>query len=428
MTGTRTIATVLLATGLAVCGAGVLQTFLPLRADIEGFTDWEIALLGAAYFGGFILGCLAGPGLIRAVGHIRAFAGIVSLLAAVVLAQALLVGPPAWIGLRLVTGAGVAIVYMTLESWLNDQASNRTRGRVLSAYIIVANLGWVAGQFVINTAPVEGMALFLAVVIFVSLSAVPVALTPSKEPMPVPEIRLDLPGLFRLSPAGTIGCLLVGLVEGAFWSFGPVFGQERGLSVFEVTMLMAAFVMGGTLSQWPVGRLSDRGDRRRVIVGIALASVVTGLVIAAADGLSIGLTLLLALLHGALMIPIYPICIAHVNDYTPKARMVQVSSGLLLVYSVGATLGAPAAAPLMTAFGPGALFVFIAGVLGLLALLTGGRMLLAGRRLRAFPEVYRPWVRTTQSIYEMEGDETAEAETAAEGREAAGRGGRPRPG
>ncbi len=235
-------------------------------------------------------------------------------------------------------------------------------------------------------------------------------MTPTREPTPIPDARLDLPGLVKLSLAGTAGCFLVGLAEGAFWTLGPVFGQQRGMVVFEVTLLMGAFVLGGTLSQWPIGRISDDHDRRVVILPVALATVVTGLLIAYLGNLSAGPTIALAVVHGALMLPIYALCLAHVNDSAPADRFVQVSSGLLLIYSSGAALGPLAAAPLMDRLGPGGLFVFVSAVLGLFGLLIGYRLIAARRLIRLYPARYRTAMKTTQSIYEIEGDDASAPE------------------
>ena len=398
----RTVAIILLSSVLVFTGNGLFQTMLPMRADLEGFSTAMIGLLGAAYFAGFIAGCVLGPRLIKSVGHIRAFAGVVALLAALTLLFPLWVQAGGWVGLRFLTGACLAVTVMALESWLNDRASNDNRGRILSLYIIVTNAGWIAGQLGINLASLTGPTLFILVTVAVCLSVVPVVLTPTREPAPVPDARLDLPGLFRLSPVGVLGCFLVGTAEGAFWSLGPVFGQQRGMSVFEVTLLMGTFVLGGTLSQWPIGRLSDNHDRRFVLLPVALGTVGTGLAIATLDGIGFYPTLALAVLHGALMIPIYSLCLAHVNDRAPANRFVQVSGGLLLVYSAGAVLGPLAAAPLMDLAGPGGLFVFVSGTLGFLGAAIAVRMMSREQAPRSHPGRYAPAPRTTQSIYELE--------------------------
>ena len=405
----RTILIILLSSGLVFAGSGLLQTMLPMRADRADFSTSMIGFLGTAYFVGFIAGCILGPRLIRNVGHIRAYSGVVALLAALCILFPLWVDPYFWSGIRFLSGICLAITIMTLESWLNDQASNETRGRILSLYIIISNAGWIAGQLGINLSSLTGTTLFILVTVAVCLSVAPVALTTTREPEPVPDARLDLKGLFGLSPVGVIGCFLVGTAEGAFWSLAPVFGQQRGLEVLEVTLLMGAFVLGGSLSQWPIGRISDDHDRRIVILPVALATVVSGLTIAAIGNLATAPTLILALIHGALMIPIYSLCIAHVNDSAPTERFVQVSGGLLLVYSAGAALGPLAAAPLMEGYGPGGLFVFISGVLAVFALAIAIRLVSTRRLARAFPGRYAPSPRTTQSVYELESDDPPEA-------------------
>ncbi|HUS52969.1 MAG TPA: MFS transporter [Thermohalobaculum sp.] len=398
----RTIAIILLGAILVFTGNGLLQTMLPMRADLEHFSTAMIGLQGTAYFGGFIAGCVLGPALIKNVGHIRAFAGVVAILAAVIMVFAIWIDPYVWIGLRLLTGACLAVTVMSLESWLNDQATNENRGQILSIYFIVSNAGWIAGQLAVNLSSLQGSTLFILVTVMVCLSVAPVVLTPTKEPTPVPDARLDLRGLFALSLVGTIGCFLVGTAEGAFWTLGPVFGQQRGMSVFEVTLLMGAFVLGGTLSQWPIGRLSDDHDRRIVILPVTLATVATGLTIAFAGELDLTAMLALAVLHGALMIPIYSLCIAHVNDSAPSDRFVQVSGGLLLIYSAGAALGPLAAAPLMDHYGPGGLFMFLSAALALFGIVVIFRIIAVRRRIRAYPDRYALVTKTTQSIYEME--------------------------
>ncbi|MEM8843084.1 MAG: MFS transporter, partial [Pseudomonadota bacterium] len=294
-TSGRTVTIILLSAGLIFIGNGILQTMLPMRAELEGFSTSWIGLLGTSYFCGFIAGCFLGPPLIRSVGHIRASAGVVAVLAALVLVFPIWVSEFSWIGLRFLTGLCLAVVLMAVESWLNDQATNTTRGRIISLYIIITNAGWVIGQLGVNLADLLAPTLFLLIAIAICLSIAPVALTPTREPTPVPGAGLDLAGLFRLSPVGTVGCFIVGTAEGAFWSFAPLFGQLRGLEVFQTTLLMGAFVLGGTLSQWPIGMASDRVDRRLIILPVTLATVFSGFSIAALDDPSMSLLLTLAL-------------------------------------------------------------------------------------------------------------------------------------
>lgn len=402
---TRSIVTVLLCAGVLLAGTGLFQTLIPLRADQEGFSTTLIGLLGTAYFGGFMIGCHVGPMLIRSVAHVRCFAGAAAVLTILCATFPLLVDPWFWGALRMLTGTCLAILFIVIESWLNDRSSNRNRGRILSIYIIVTNVVTMAGQLMVNVSDTRENLLFTLVSMLICASIVPLALTPTVTPKPIPSARLDLRFLFALSPAGAAGCLLVGAAEGAFWSLGPVFAQDRGMGTAEVTLLMAAFVLGGTLSQWPLGWVSDNVDRRIVIAGTALGTVVTGLALAFVEPSANRVYFAIAVAHGALMVPLYALCLSHANDHAPNERMVEISGGLLLTYSIGATVGPLAAALSMEGDRPGGLFVFIATVLGALGLFAIYRMVRApvgrpGERLD-----FVPVPKTSQSVYSLEVDD-----------------------
>ena len=399
------IATLLIGSAVLLLGNGLQVTLLPLRAEIEDFSTSLIGLMGTAFFAGFAAGCLIGPRVVRRVGHIRCFAGFAALAAVGALAYPLLVDPFFWCLLRALTGLCFALLYMVVESWLNEAVDNRVRGAVLSLYIIVGNLVTMGGQLMVNLYDPSGPLLFSLVAMLIALSLVPLSLTPAAAPKPVEVSSLDLAGLFRNSPSGFLGCLFVGLAEGAFWSLGPVFAQGRGLSVAEVTLFMGAVVLGGTLSQWPLGRLSDRIDRRLVILGCCLGAVGSALLLAGAGLEQRWAWLALAALHGAFLVPLYPLCLAHANDFAPGDRLVETSSALLLIYAVGAILGPLAAGPLMDAVGTAQLFVAIAVALATLALIILLR--LAKHRVAAAAErvTFVPMPKTTPSVYALEEDE-----------------------
>ncbi len=406
-TAQRSIATLLLGAAVLMLGNGVQVTILPIRAQLEGFSTTLIGLMGTAFFAGFAVGCLIGPRMVKAVGHIRAFAGFAALAAAAVLIYPIAVDPVAWCVLRAFTGICFAVLYMVIESWLNDQASNEIRGAVLSIYIIVANLVTIGGQLMVNLSAPTSPLLFTLITILICLSLVPLSLTPTVAPKPIAVARLRIATLFRNSPAGFVGCLAVGLVEGAFWSLGPTFAQGRQMSVAEVTLFMGAFMVGGTVSQWPLGRLSDRVDRRLVIAACSLGTVATGLVMAFVELDGLVWILALACLHGAFMIPLYALALAHANDYAPAEALVATSSGLLLVYAAGAVVGPALAGPLMQAFGIGSLFLFMAALLGALALYCLYRAGLRPVAAAATRVVFVPVPKTTPSVYALEQDDPA---------------------
>ncbi len=324
---------------------------------------------------------------------------------AVTLAYPLAVDPIVWCALRGLTGLCLAVLYMVIESWLNDQSSNEVRGSVLSIYVIVTNLVTIGGQLAVNLYEPKAAALFSLVAMMIALSLVPLSLTTAAAPKPIAHAEQSIVRLFRLSPTGFVGCLVVGSVEGAFWSLGPVFAQGRHLGVFEVTLFMGAFVAGGTISQWPLGRASDKVDRRYVITGCCLGTVCTGLALAFVELGSPLATFALALLHGAFMIPLYALLLAHANDYAPNERLVEVSSSLLLVYATGAVIGPLAVAPVMEAFGIGGLFLAMAVVLGLLALVIVIRMAVRPRAARETRVEFMPVPKTTPSVYALEIDD-----------------------
>ena len=400
----RTVVTLLLGAGILLAALALFQTLLPLRAGLEKFSPSWVGYLGTGYFAGFILGCLSGPRLVKAVGHVRAFSGVAAISAALTLCFPLWPHPLLWLALRILSGVALAIAFMVIESWLNDQSDNTNRGKILSIYIIVANIATMAGQLLINVADTAAHTLFMLVTILFSVAVVPISLTPTSEPRPIPTAKLELRGLFTISPVGTIGCFLVGIVEGAFWTLGPVFGQLRGMSVFDVTLLMAAFVLGGTISQWPLGRLSDQMDRRLVILPVVISTVVTGLLIAFLPLSELWAILTLAAFHGALMIPLYALCLAHANDGIPNEKLVQTSSGLLLVYSIGASIGPTLAAQTMERVEAGGLFVFISFVLAIFACVILYRMKLRPAYERLTRTPFSPVPKTSQSVYELEVD------------------------
>ncbi|MCP5432778.1 MAG: MFS transporter [Alphaproteobacteria bacterium] len=339
------ITALLLSSTIFLVGMGLLGTLLPLRAEIEGFAPVVIGFMGSAYFAGFVAGCLIWPYGIRRVGHIRAFAIACAIFASAVLVHVLLVEPVVWIGLRILVGGCAAGLYMVIESWLNEHATNESRGQVFSLYTALNFSGLVLGQILLTTAPPTSIALFLVISMALSWSIVPVALTKTVQPAPPSAVRVRIRRLYALSPVGVVGCFLVGFCNSCFWTLGPAAMKGYGFGVSAIAAFMAVTILGGAIMQVPLGRISDRFDRRLVLVatmtGTALVAggLVTGLTIAGAG--EIGMTPLLVggFLLGSTALTGYALCIAHVNDQVSRGGFVEASSGLLLAYGAGAAMG-----------------------------------------------------------------------------------------
>ncbi|MBX3549108.1 MAG: MFS transporter [Xanthobacteraceae bacterium] len=355
----RPILSLLLGVALLLAGAGLQITLLPLRASTESFGTFAIGAIGSAYYLGFVVGCILGPFVILRSGHIRAFSALVAVAATMALLHALIPLAPVWAAIRFVTGFCLAGFYLVIESWLNDRSSNETRGKVMSAYVVVNFAAIAAGQMIVTTHPVEGATLFMIAAILSALAIVPVALTRSAQPAPITIVRFQPRVLWQAAPVALAGSFMVGLSLGAFWTLAPAAIELRGANVAEVAAFMTAAVIAGALMQYPAGRLSDRIDRRRVLLGLLGGSMMIALALWLYAG-SGWILLTLACFFGALALPGYSIAAAHGYDRTQPEEMVATSATILLANGLGSIAGPVIAAGLMRALGPSALFLFVA--------------------------------------------------------------------
>ena len=354
------ILALLLSVSLLLMGNGLQNTLLPVRASVEAFSPLSIGVMGSAYFFGFALGCLLGPLIVRRVGHIRTFTAMATIASCAALAHVIYVDAIIWWGLRIITGICFAVLYMVIESWINERATNETRGLLFSVYTVVNLTVITLGQMMLTLADPTEFVLFSLASILVSLAAVPVALSKSPEPAPIDTVKINFRNLYRTSPVGVIGCLVVGLTNGSFWSLAPVFAQGDSTDVGVVAVFMSVAVIAGAIGQWPLGLVSDRIDRRRVIAFACVGAALAGLSLAMFAGQSQSVLLAAAFGYGLFGFPLYALSVAHTNDFAGPSKYVEVACGLLLVYAVGAVIG-PIVASLCTRFfGQGGLFAFTA--------------------------------------------------------------------
>ena len=405
----RQFAALLLGTAVFAAGSGLLNIFLPLRAEIEGFSTVQTGALGAAYFAGFIVGCLSVPHVIRRVGHIRTFAALAGVAAAAVLALVFLVDPVAWAVLRLVMGFAISGLYAVIESWLNDRARSARRGTVMSVYTVIGLGMLTAGQFLLGLHEPSGLEPFVLAAMLLALALVPVSLTTARNPRRPAAVGLDFPGLWRLSPVGFMGCFGVGLVNGSFWALGPVFASRSGLDVGGLIQFIAGATLAGALAQWPLGRLSDRLDRRWVIAAASAGAAASGALLGLWQGASAAVPVALSFVFGACAMPLYGLSIAHANDFADRTRFVATAGGLLLLYGIGASLGPVAASALMAHAGSGGLFLFTTLVHAALAVFAILRIAMRPRPAAEDRADFVPVPRTSPTLYEL--DPRSETET-----------------
>ena len=408
------VAALLISVSILLAGQGLQGTLLPVRASLENFPTLAIGIMGAAYFLGFTLGCLRGGELVQRVGHVRVFLAMTALASAAPLLHGLVLNPIAWGLLRALTGFCFAVLYIVIESWLNECSTNENRGTVFSVYVMITLTVLAAGQMMTLLYDPAGLELFLIASVLVSLGAIPVALSLSPSPEQPTAVELDMRRVLRISPAGSIGCLAVGLANGAFWSLAPVFTAGISTNTSLAAWFMSSAVLGGALSQWPLGFASDKFGRRKVILGAALFGVgIAASVLLSGNGLGFWAVNLVGAAWGAVAFPLYAISVAHANDYAEPEDYVMVSSGLLLMYGMGAIAGPFIASLFMSYIGAVGLFGFSAIVHSALAIFVLHRMLQRAstpdERHMAYGDALAT-AHTASHVYEEEYQQHAEAE------------------
>ncbi len=358
---------------LLMIGNGMQGSLLGIRGGIEGFSASSMSLVMSGYFLGFLVSSRATPALILRVGHVRVFAAMASIISAIFILYAAIPNVWAWGLMRVAVGACFAAVYIVAESWLNDSATNETRGQVLSAYMIVQMLGVVTAQAVLNFADPGGYLLFVAISVLVSLSFAPILLSVSPAPVHRSAKPMSFRRLFQVSPLGFVGTVFLGSVFSAIFGMASVYGTERGFSVAQISMFVAVIYVGGIVAQYPVGWLSDRIDRRRLILGLTAAGTAAAAIAVATES-SVIVVLAMAAVIGGVANPLYSLLVAHTNDFLQPEDMAASSGALLFLNGVGAIGGPLLVGAGMETLGSWAFFGYVGLMFGLICAYAAWRM------------------------------------------------------
>lgn len=346
----------LMGSAFLVFAGGVNGLILPIRGEAEGFTASSLGLLGTGWAVGYVAGCLRTPALVARVGHIRAFGAMCALASIAVLLSLTLITPWVWIPVRALSGFCFAGAAMIVESWLNERSEAKSRGRIFGIYTMVNLASTTAGQMVLTLGDATGFFFFVLAAMVYCLALLPTAISATTTPRPLTQVSLDLRKLWRNSPIAVFAVLMVGVSNSSFGTLAAVYAARIELLLSDIALFASLPILAGAASQIPVGISSDRFDRRKVLIGLALFAIVADALFLFAGIAQAGSALALSSLFGATVFAMYPVIVAHANDHAEPGTFIQVSGGLLLVYGIGSIIGPAGAGFLMTSFGEAMLF------------------------------------------------------------------------
>lgn len=396
------ISSLFLSFSLLCLGHGLLNTLVGFRAVLENYSDMTIGLMGSAYFLGFVVGVYLCSRLLSNVGHIRTFAAIASLTSIIAISYILILSPLSWIIFRFAYGICIASLYMVLESWLNLLSTHSNRGKVLSIYMVLNYLNIALGQFFFNFFDANAFELFLIVSILISVSLIPLSISKKVRQVAITFEHLSFIRMIKTSPVASVGCFVSGLIAGTVWALCATYLAQNEFSANTVALLVAATFIGGLILQWPLGALSDKIDRRYVILGSCfVGSIVACMALIFLLQVNISFQAIIFGLLGAFIYPLYSLSNALMNDLLESKHLVKASGSLLQIHAIGAIIGPITTAALMEYIGAEGFFVALISFLSLACIAILGLIVVTPKRSPE-KEKYVPIPRTSIGAFRLD--------------------------
>ena len=366
----------LIAAGLLLGGNGLSSTLVAIKGSEAGMSTAQIGWMGTTYFIGFIAACMLVPHAIRIVGYVRTFAMLASLAAVATMIMILYINPINWMIQRLIIGACFSGLFTTIESWLNSGVQNNTRGKILAVYRIIDIVCVSGSQYMMPIVGTDGFELFVIMALLITISLVPVTLADRSNPKPPEEFHFNIKEIWRISPIACTGCFIIGMTNATFRFIGPLYAENIGLGITEIATFISLGVIGGASLQYPLGYLSDRYDRRWVLITTTIGAMLAGIMLAYGYQYEKTFIYIAIFMFGAFSLPLFSLSTAHANDRAQKNQYVLIAAGVMFFYGVGAAMGPPIASAMLEVFGPISLFTFTSSCHGILVVATLWRMII----------------------------------------------------
>ena len=354
--------------GIICLAHGLQGTLIGVRSVLEGFSYISTGLIVAGYYVGYLTGSILIPIFLERVGHIRVFAALASLASIAILLHSVFLDPYSWFFIRILTGISLSGIYIIMESWLNDKSTNQTRGKLLSIYMIITFVFVGLGQLLLNLSDPAKVDLFILVSILLSFALLPILLSNTEQPNTTDTKSFSLSEFYAISPLGFVGALFTGLSHSAVFGYGAVYATSKGLSVLEVSIFMIIITSFGALSQWPIGYLSDKMDRRIILIGVTFAASGLCILIVGSSYISLTLFFILTALYSCMSLPMYSLAIAHTNDFLEQNEIVAASSAFSKLIGLGSILGPILVSLMMSMTGANGYHIYLFLIHGLLGL------------------------------------------------------------